>query len=352
MTKTIWTITIATILLAGIVAPALTNNAFATISGGEVDKTTFLTDTGATSIGAVPNLGNVGNTVATTIGTTEFKSASGSLYMGGSTILSGLGFNSDWTSLIPLNSMAISNVESLDVTFDSSVYSAGFDFVEPSCNRSECSGEQAGDIGTNVNNGFVDSEFTVTLKLGLTTVDTFTFNAQNDVATFVGVTSDSPFDKMEIRETTGASENEYFGEFYTSSLPPVPPNEIPDCSAAEPSKALLWPPNHKFVSITIDGVTDGDDDSISLTIEGITQDEELNAKGKGDGNTSPDGVIDGDTAEVRAERAGTGDGRVYEISFTADDGNGGSCTGSVTVGVPHDKKDTPVDSIVRIDSTQ
>lgn len=130
----------------------------------------------------------------------------------------------------------------------------------------------------------------------------------------------------------------------------VPPNEVPDCSAAEPSQALLWPPNHKFVPITIDGITDGDGDSITVNIDGIYQDEDLNAKGKGDGNTSPDGVIDGDTAEVRAERSGTGDGRVYEISFTADDGND-SCTGSVLVGVPHDKKDTPVDSLDRIDST-
>ncbi len=44
-------------------------------------------------------------------------------------------------------------------------------------------------------------------------------------------------------------------------------------------------------------------------------------------------------------------GRVYEISFTADDGNGGSCTGSVTVGVPHDKKDTPENSGTIYDST-
>jgi len=128
-------------------------------------------------------------------------------------------------------------------------------------------------------------------------------------------------------------------------------NEDPDCSTAEPSQALLWPPNHKFVPITIDGITDADDDSVTVTIDGITQDEEVDAKGKGDGNTSPDGVIDGDTAEVRAERAGTSDGRVYEISFTADDGNGGSCTGSVTVGVPHDKKDTPVNSGTTYDST-
>ena len=49
---------------------------------------------------------------------------------------------------------------------------------------------------------------------------------------------------------------------------------------------------------------------------------------------------------VRAERSGKGDGRVYRIAFTGSDGKGGECTGSVTVGVPHDqgKGSTPIDS--------
>ena len=61
------------------------------------------------------------------------------------------------------------------------------------------------------------------------------------------------------------------------------------------------------------------------------------------------------TAQVRAERSGTdkvpGDGRVYHISFTATDEYGATCDGEVTVGVPHDKKDTPVDGGALYDST-
>jgi len=128
-------------------------------------------------------------------------------------------------------------------------------------------------------------------------------------------------------------------------------NIAPVCSTAEPSQSLLWPPNHKFVPITINGITDADGDSITITVDGITQDEELDAKGNGDGNTSPDGVIDGNLVQVRAERNGNGDGRVYVISFTADDGID-SCTGSVIVGVPHDKKDIPVDSGQSYSSTE
>jgi hypothetical protein len=58
-----------------------------------------------------------------------------------------------------------------------------------------------------------------------------------------------------------------------------------------------------------------------------------------------------DTAQVRAERSGLGDGRVYTISFTGTDSFGAECTGEVKVGVPHDKKDIPVDGGPIYDST-
>jgi hypothetical protein len=41
-----------------------------------------------------------------------------------------------------------------------------------------------------------------------------------------------------------------------------------------------------------------------------------------------------DTAWIRAERIGGGNGRVYHIGFIADDGHGGNCTGVVLVSVP------------------
>lgn len=126
-------------------------------------------------------------------------------------------------------------------------------------------------------------------------------------------------------------------------------NTAPVCSDATPSSDSLWPVNHKYNAISISGITDADGDATTLTINSIQQDEAVDAKGSG--NTSHDGEIDGDTANLRAERTGNGDGRIYEISFTADDGLGGECSGSVTVGVPHDKKSTAVDSGYRFDST-
>jgi len=99
---------------------------------------------------------------------------------------------------------------------------------------------------------------------------------------------------------------------------------------------MLWPPNHQFVDVSIVGVTDPDGDPVAITITGITQDEPLN--GGDQGNTCPDATGVGTaTASLRAEREGGGDGRVYHISFTADDGRGGRCTTTVTVCVPHDQ---------------
>jgi uncharacterized repeat protein (TIGR01451 family) len=122
-------------------------------------------------------------------------------------------------------------------------------------------------------------------------------------------------------------------------------NHNPICTAVNGGPDL-WPPNHKMHLITLTGATDPDGDVVTLTVTGVTQDEPLN--GPADGNTSPDATPGPASNQVnlRAERAGTGDGRVYRIGFSGSDGRGGSCTGTATVGVPHDQGNgnTPIDS--------
>ena len=60
--------------------------------------------------------------------------------------------------------------------------------------------------------------------------------------------------------------------------------------------------------------------------------------GAGDGNTGPDIVIAGGSVAVRAERSGTGVGRVYTITATATD-RAGNTTREVSVCVvPHDQR--------------
>jgi hypothetical protein len=125
----------------------------------------------------------------------------------------------------------------------------------------------------------------------------------------------------------------------------------PACGLAQASPATLWPPNHKLMLVAIVGVTDPDNDQVALTVTGVTQDEWVN--GLGDGDTSPDAIIQGEKMQLRAERSGKENGRVYQVSFTADDGFGGRCTGSVTVCVPHDRQPgTCVDDGQLYDATQ
>ena len=108
-------------------------------------------------------------------------------------------------------------------------------------------------------------------------------------------------------------------------------NDLPVCTLAEPSVTSIWPPNNEFYPLSVLGVFDPDGSPIVITITGIFQDEQVGVR--------PDGSILGiNLLEIRAERDGNGDGRVYHIFFLADDGQGGTCTGKVRTGiVTHDQ---------------
>lgn len=102
--------------------------------------------------------------------------------------------------------------------------------------------------------------------------------------------------------------------------------------SAEPD--LLWPPNHKYrtVDVTV-SVSDDADDDPTVTLVSVTSNEPDN--GQDDGNTVDDIVIvDDDTFSLRAERSGSGTGRVYTITYLATDACGNSTTATATVTVP------------------
>lgn len=147
----------------------------------------------------------------------------------------------------------------------------------------------------------------------------------------------SSFDATEIARVT-QWEHVTFSSAGIVEIPPI--NQPPDCSAAAASPSTIWPPNHKMVPIAITGVTDPDGDEVTIAATSVRQDEAVRETGVGSGNTAPDATLS--PLAVRAERNGNpkspGNGRVYHIDFTADDGNGGMCTGTVNVCVPHDQR--------------
>jgi hypothetical protein len=111
-----------------------------------------------------------------------------------------------------------------------------------------------------------------------------------------------------------------------------PPPIITNTSA---TPDILWPPNHKFVEVTIDyTVTEPCPHTCVLT---VSSNEPIN--GVGDGNSSPDWqVVDAHHVLLRAERSGPGNGRIYTVNITCtNDLNHETSSKSVMVLVPHDQ---------------
>jgi len=114
----------------------------------------------------------------------------------------------------------------------------------------------------------------------------------------------------------------------------------------------FWPPNHKYETISVQqgvvsvfDVCDVDLLVSDVLIASVSSDEPEDVKGNGDGKTLDDIVISDDckSAQLRKERQGGGNGRVYTIHFEAVDHSGNPATASYQVQVPHDKKDMAMD---------
>ena len=120
------------------------------------------------------------------------------------------------------------------------------------------------------------------------------------------------------------------------------------------TSVTMWPPNHQYqtfnVSDFVSSATAGCDSSQNVTnnvvIQKVTSDEpEDNASG-GDGNTLNDIVIAANckSVQLRRERDGNLNGRVYTITFKVTDAFGNTATATVKVNVPINNNGTAVDN--------
>jgi hypothetical protein len=111
----------------------------------------------------------------------------------------------------------------------------------------------------------------------------------------------------------------------------------PEIRSAIPTPAELWAPNHKMVPVTIAvDVHDICDATPTCRIVSVSSSEPAN--GSGDGNTAVDWEVTGAlTLNLRAERSGTGSGRVYTIIVECVDDSGNASTAEVRVTVSHDQ---------------
>ncbi len=111
--------------------------------------------------------------------------------------------------------------------------------------------------------------------------------------------------------------------------------EKPVIESVTATPSVLWSPNHKMVPVAIKIVSRDNCGIAQCKIISVASNEPVN--GLGDGDTEPDWqIIDNTHVNLRAERSGRGNGRVYTITVQCTDTHGNSSTATVTVTVPHD----------------
>jgi uncharacterized repeat protein (TIGR01451 family) len=119
-------------------------------------------------------------------------------------------------------------------------------------------------------------------------------------------------------------------------------DSTPPVLVVDASPDTLWPPDHRMHEIILTfTVTDTCDDNPTIRLLSVTSDEPDN--GVGDGNSVSDiqgadlGTAD-TSIELRAERHGGGDGRVYTLTYEVEDASGNASSATATVTVPHDQR--------------
>jgi hypothetical protein len=98
------------------------------------------------------------------------------------------------------------------------------------------------------------------------------------------------------------------------------------------SPASLWPPNGKFVEVSLGGAWDPDRDAVSTVVTTVVQNEPTEGEADAILKPSPSPQV-----MLRAQRSGSGGGRTYRVSFVVTDQRGASCVGAVGVTVAHSK---------------
>ncbi len=107
------------------------------------------------------------------------------------------------------------------------------------------------------------------------------------------------------------------------------------------SPNVLWPPNHSLVQVTATiEVTDTCDPNPTVELVSITSNEPDNGLGDGDTPNDIQGAVIGTDDQsffLRAERSGTGTGRIYTVTYRAKDASGNTTLATAQVRVPHDQ---------------
>jgi hypothetical protein len=143
--------------------------------------------------------------------------------------------------------------------------------------------------------------------------------------------SGSPFATFNVQNVNVTSDKSVFIALQFVHNPPAPSiNNV----SVNPSS--MWPPDHKMVDVTVGYTTTGSCGAVTTSLS-VTSNEP--ADGTGDGDMAPDWeIVDSHHVRLRAERAGTGTGRIYTIAITCTDSIGNSAVATATVTVAQSQR--------------
>ncbi|MEH6579904.1 MAG: PKD domain-containing protein, partial [Amphritea sp.] len=156
------------------------------------------------------------------------------------------------------------------------------------------------------------------------------------------LTTDSPFAQhtyaapYEGQMVVQVTDNDGFIDSDSADVVVTPDVTPPDLSNMTTTPDTLWPPNHKMRTILIDPKADDACGVATCQIISVVSNE--SPDGRGSGHSHPDIKITGDlTLQLRAEREGTGIGRIYTVTVQCTDVNNNSSTGYIEVSVSHSR---------------
>ena len=136
---------------------------------------------------------------------------------------------------------------------------------------------------------------------------------------------------LQVTDSTGKTATDEVIVIVQDTTPPVVDLHV--------NPTTLWPPNHRMVDVTA-GLDVQECGAFTVTLVSVTSNEPDN--GLGDGDTADDvqGADNGSDDrgfQVRAERSGTGSGRIYTVVYRVVDAGGLATDVTKEIRVPHDQ---------------
>jgi hypothetical protein len=190
-------------------------------------------------------------------------------------------------------------------------------------------GTAATTIGGTILVGNLVPTGSVAITVGGATINA-AIGANGQFSASVTTSSLSPANSPYLIEFGYPGDTDFTAVAGASSLA-VHDTTAPVISGVSATPNVLGPPNHKMIDVTV-AYQATDLVGVSACSLSVASNEPAN--GTGDGNTATDWVVvDAHHVQLRAERAGTGSGRIYTLTVTCADAAHNVSTATTLVGV-------------------